>query len=109
MLRVLGLTVELAADGESALARFAAAPARYDLVILDLLMPGLTGEQTLGRMRAIRPDLRAVLMSGYSEGDILGRVGGEANLTAFLAKPFTRDALERKLRELLGAFRRGRT
>lgn len=102
MLRVLGLRVEVAADGETALARFAAEPTRFTLVMLDLLMPGMTGEQTLERLRAIRPELRALLMSGYSEGDVLGRVGGEARHTAFLAKPFTREALERALRELLG-------
>jgi len=102
MLRVLGLRVEVAADGETALARFAAEPTRFTLVMLDLLMPGMTGEQTLERLRAIRPDLRALLMSGYSEGDVLGRVGGEARHTAYLAKPFTREALERALRELLG-------
>jgi len=101
MLRLLGLRVEAAADGEAAVARFAAEPGRFRLVLLDLLMPGLTGEQTLVRLRAIRPDLRALLMSGYSEGDVLGRVGGPAGRTAFLAKPFTREALERKLRELL--------
>ena len=101
MLRALGLRVDAAADGEAAAARFAAEPERYRLVLLDLLMPGLTGEQTLARLRTIRPDLRALLMSGYSEGDVLGRVGGPAGKTAFLAKPFTRDALERKLRELL--------
>ncbi len=109
MLRVLGLKVELVPDGETALATFAADPARFDLVMLDLLMPGLTGEQTLERMRAIRPDLRALLMSGYSEGDILGRVGGDATQTVFLPKPFTREALERGLRDLLGGLRRERT
>ena len=47
-----------------------------------------------------KPDVRVVIVSGYSEGDILGRLGGGRALT-FLAKPFTRATLERKLRELL--------
>jgi two-component system, cell cycle sensor histidine kinase and response regulator CckA len=60
----------------------------------------LNGEETFKALRAIRPDVRVLIVSGYSEGDILGRLGGGRAL-AFLAKPFTRASLEGKLRELL--------
>lgn len=102
MLKTFGLTARGAADGDAGLALFREKPAGYDLVMLDLLMPGMNGEQTLTAMRAIRPDVRVLLMSGYSEGDILGRLRG-AGALAFLSKPFAREALEQKLRELLGS------
>jgi two-component system, cell cycle sensor histidine kinase and response regulator CckA len=60
----------------------------------------MNGEQTLQELRLVKPQLRVLLMSGYSEGDILGRLGGSGPL-AYIAKPFTRDRLERALRQLL--------
>ncbi|MDO8544926.1 MAG: CHASE domain-containing protein [Opitutaceae bacterium] len=99
-LKTFGLKPHGAADGAAAVDIFREKSRDFDLVVLDLLMPGLSGEQTLERLRAMRADVPVLLMSGYSEGDILGRVGGAGRL-AFLAKPFTRDALERKLRELI--------
>lgn len=100
MLKVCGFSATGVSDGESAVARFRAEPNRFDIVVLDLLMPGLTGEQTFQALRAIKPDVRVLIVSGYSEGDILGRLGGEGRV-AFLAKPFTRATLERRLQELL--------
>ncbi len=100
MLKSFGLTPTAAADGGAGVAYFREQPAAYDLVILDLLMPGMSGEQTLAVLRQIRPEVSVLLISGYSEGDILGRLRGVGRL-AFLAKPFTRDAIEAKLRSLL--------
>ncbi len=100
MLKVCGFSAIGVSDGDSALARFRAEPNRFDIVVLDLLMPGLTGEQTFHALRAIKPEVRVLIVSGYSEGDILGRLGGEGQV-AFLAKPFTRATLERRLQELL--------
>jgi len=101
MLKSFGFDATGKSDGRSAVAAFRADPGAFELVVLDLLMPGMNGEQTFAELRAIRPDTRVLLMSGYSEGDILGRLGGGPAL-AFLAKPFTRDAVEDKLR-LIGA------
>lgn len=100
MLKVYGFAATPAADGQSGLALFRENPTSFDLVVLDLLMPGMNGEQTFRALRAIKPDVRVLIVSGFSEGDILGRLGGGRAL-GFLAKPFTRAALERKLRELL--------
>jgi two-component system, cell cycle sensor histidine kinase and response regulator CckA len=100
MLKTFGLTPESAPDGEAGIALFRKNPGAFRLVLMDMLMPGLNGEQTLAGLRAIRPTIDVLLMSGYSEGDILRRLAGLGKLT-FLAKPFTRDTLERKLRELL--------
>jgi two-component system, cell cycle sensor histidine kinase and response regulator CckA len=102
MLKTFGLTPTPAADGHAGVEAFRANPRHYDIVVLDMLMPGLNGEQTLDALRALNPEVRTLLISGYSEGDVLGRLGGGDRTLSFLAKPFTRDALERKLRELLG-------
>jgi two-component system cell cycle sensor histidine kinase/response regulator CckA len=100
ILKTFGLTVTDAANGTEGVAVFRSNPARFDLILLDMLMPGLNGEQTLAALRAIKPEVRVLLMSGYSEGDVIRRLNGAGPL-GFIAKPFTRDALERKLRELL--------
>jgi CheY-like chemotaxis protein len=100
MLKVCGFTADAESDGAAAVERFRANPAAYDVMLLDLLMPGMNGEQTLRAVRAIRPDIRVLIVSGYSEGDILGRIGGGRSV-GFLAKPFTRSALAERLRELL--------
>ena len=100
MLKVCGFTADAESGGAAAVERFRANPAAYDVLLLDLLMPGMNGEQTLRAVRAIRPDIRVLIVSGYSEGDILGRIDGGRSV-GFLAKPFTRSTLEARLRELL--------
>ena len=102
MIRSFGLEPLIAPDGHSGLAAFREDPESFDIVLLDLLMPGLTGEETLVALRAVRPDVRVLIVSGHSADDILQRQAGGAGALAFLHKPFKRSALEQKLRELLG-------
>lgn len=97
----LGLTVTSCANGKEAVDLFAAQPKRWRLVVLDLTMPVLAGDEALVLILAVRPDMAALLYSGYSEVDVshrfasLGRVG-------FLQKPFTVRALSDAVRDLLG-------
>jgi PAS domain S-box-containing protein len=100
MLKVCGFSADAESSGAAAVERFRAHPASFDVVVLDMIMPDMNGEETLRAVRAIRPDVRVLFVSGYSEGDVLGRLEG-AQGVAFLAKPFTRTSLEGKLRELL--------
>jgi PAS domain S-box-containing protein len=100
ILRTFGLEVHEAPDGERGLEVFRTEPAAFDLVVLDLLMPGLGGERTLAELRAVRADVRVLLVSGYSESNLLDRLAGEGRL-GYLGKPFTRAALEQKLREMV--------
>ena len=67
VLERLGYTVILAEDGLEAVNLFKAYQSRIDLVILDLVMPRFSGRDALDRMRAIRPDLRALFVTGYDE------------------------------------------
>jgi two-component system, cell cycle sensor histidine kinase and response regulator CckA len=101
MLKTFGLVVVGAPNGSAGVDIVREDPAAIDLVLLDALMPGLDGEQTLEQLRQIKPGIRVLLMSGYSEGDLMGRLQNDGPVE-FLPKPFTREALEARLRELLG-------
>ena len=100
-LQRLGLTVTACANGREAVDLFIADPDRWRLVVLDLTMPVLAGDEALVLILARRADVAALLYSGYSEVDVshrfssLGRVG-------FLQKPFTVRALSDAVRDLLG-------
>jgi two-component system cell cycle sensor histidine kinase/response regulator CckA len=100
MLRSFGLTPVEAGEGREAITALRNNPTEFELVVLDLLMPGLSGEQTLEALRVINPAVRVLLMSGYSEDDVVRRMGAGGPLR-FLAKPFTRANLERELQALL--------
>ena len=65
-------------------------------------MPGLTGEQTLEILRTIQADIRVLIISGFSESDVMQRLANDRGPFKFLHKPFKRPELEDKLRELLG-------
>ena len=99
LLVTLGFSVITADNGSNGIAQFCAGPADFALVLLDLTMPGMNGEDTLAALRAIAPDVRVLLISGYSENARAARLAGAAPV-GFLQKPFTREALELKLREL---------
>jgi CheY-like chemotaxis protein len=101
MLETLGYEVVEAADGAEAVEIFRQRAAEIDLVILDLVMPRLTGEAALAQIRRIAPGVPAILISGYDEsGRIREIVAG--GFGGFLQKPFRRQDLGRKARELLG-------
>ncbi|NJM91072.1 MAG: PAS domain-containing protein [Myxococcales bacterium] len=94
----LGFDVTTAQDGSNALKQFAKAPEEYALVLCDLLMPDLDGEQTYHALSELRPNLRFVLMSGFAEHEALARLG--PNL-AFLQKPFRSNTLTQVLERVL--------
>jgi two-component system cell cycle sensor histidine kinase/response regulator CckA len=75
-------------------------PGPIDLLITDVMMPGATGPELARRLRAHRPGLPVLCMSGYPESADR-RVDGEAGWNAWLQKPFTPDMLMRKVRECL--------
>lgn len=75
-------------------------PGPIHLLITDVVMPGASGPELARRLRARRPDLRVLCMSGYPES-AEGRVEGEAGWNAWLQKPFTPDGLMRKVRDCL--------
>ena len=82
----------MVADGREAVAAFLAEPDRYALVLLDLTMPHLDGEQAFMELRRIRSSVRVVLMSGFNEQEAISRFTGKG-LAGFLQKPFRLEAL----------------
>jgi CheY-like chemotaxis protein len=101
MLRSLGLEPVLASDGREAVEIFRADPGRFTLVLLDLTMPHMDGEQTFAELRRLRADVRVVLMSGFNQQEALVRFTGKG-LASFLQKPFTIDMLRATLQAALG-------
>ncbi len=102
VLERLGYTVILAEDGLEAVNLFRANQSRIDLVILDLVMPRFSGRDALELMRAIRPDLRALFVTGYD--DAAAHVPGVDALisgTNLLQKPYRVDMLGSRVREML--------
>ena len=93
MLERSGFTVLTARDGSEGVSTFAAKRDHISLVLLDLTMPSLGGEEAFRAMRQMRPDVRVVLMSGYSRHELAARYGAEG-LAGFIQKPFRLEELE---------------
>ena len=87
-----GFSVREASDGREAVALFAAAPASFRAILVDLTMPHLSGDEVLRRVHALAPETPIVLMSGFDEGEITRRYGAEG-LAGFLQKPFRPEDL----------------
>lgn len=103
VLERLGYTVILAEDGLEAVNLFRGNQARIDLVVLDLVMPRFGGRDALDLMRAIRPDLRALFVTGYNDAADLAETDTLASGTNLLQKPYRVDVLALSVRELLDA------
>jgi two-component system cell cycle sensor histidine kinase/response regulator CckA len=100
ILRRHGYDVLLAASGAEALAISAAYASTIHLVISDAVMPGMTGAEVVQRLQALRPGLKALFMSGYTDDEILRR-GIVSSTAAFIQKPFTLADFARAAREAL--------
>ncbi|MCB0330044.1 MAG: response regulator [Bdellovibrionales bacterium] len=102
-LRHLGYEVEELSDPREARNILKASAVHYDLVVLDMLMPHLSGEELFFDFRTHRPKLPALIMSGYSEEGAIDRVLRQP-YTRFIHKPFTVEDLSREVRECLDNF-----
>ncbi len=102
MVKLMNFTPILCSTPEEALARASDPAVRMDAVLSDVIMPGMNGRQLLTRLRALRPGLPCLFVSGYT-ADVLARTGVTGEDEAFLAKPFTSRALAEKLRAVLDA------
>jgi PAS domain S-box-containing protein len=101
MMQRLGFELTLACNGREAVNIFRAEPDRFTLVLLDLTMPDMDGEQTFTELRRIRTDVRVILMSGFNAQEAMLRFPGKG-LASFLQKPFTIDSLRSVLQSVLG-------
>ncbi len=100
LLQEKGYTVIEAEDGEDALHRLEQDEVQIDLLLTDVVMPKMGGRELYRTLKAARPGLKVLFVSGYTGGlvdqDDLSEPGA-----AFLAKPFSADSLPRKVREVL--------
>ena len=100
MLAALGYRVTIAANGPEALAALEERDGGIDLVICDVVMPGMSGPQVVERLRARNPEIRVILMSGYTSNVVVHHGISEGDYD-FLEKPFSADQLAAKVRGAL--------
>jgi PAS domain S-box-containing protein len=99
ILKRRGYTVLEAANGGEALLACEQHPEPIDLLLTDMIMPKMNGRDLAKRLISIRPDMRVIFMSGYTDPDILKEVMDSG--LPFLLKPFKLEELARKVREVL--------
>ncbi|MGC1255231.1 MAG: PAS domain S-box protein [Candidatus Acidiferrales bacterium] len=99
-LELTGYTVIAAEDGHTALELAAMHVGPIQLLMTDVVMPGISGRELAGRVKTIRPEIKVLFMSGYTDQAVVhhGILDTDA---ALLQKPFTMAALAAKLREIL--------
>lgn len=100
MLEGLGYRVKAAANGGEALIAIEEEGLRPDLLITDMVMPGMSGRTLAGRLSGVQPGLKVLFTSGYTDSTIV-RHGGLDPETAFLQKPFNLKSLAAKVQKLL--------
>jgi signal transduction histidine kinase/CheY-like chemotaxis protein len=100
MVHLLGFDPITAVDGVDGVEVFRKHAAAVVLVLLDLTMPRMSGEEALHHMRLIRPDVRVLIVSGYDEQETLRRFSGQP-FSGFLQKPYRMAALKEKMRGAL--------
>ncbi len=101
MLEAFGFKVLVANDGIQGLEVFGASISEIKLVLMDLTMPRMDGEQTFRELRRLKGDVKVVLMSGFNEQEAIARFTGKG-LAGFVQKPFKPEDLRNKLEEILG-------
>jgi DNA-binding NtrC family response regulator len=96
----LGYAVETACSGLEGVEKYAEAKGSFDLVILDMLMPGLSGEEVFARIREMNPTCRVLLVSGFSSEHVVSKILEQGGMD-FIQKPFLIEVLSRKVRGCL--------
>jgi PAS domain S-box-containing protein len=100
ILRRQGYQILEASQGEEALAVCAQHKGRIDLLVTDVMMPQMSGRELATKLIALRPDIKVLYVSGYTDDSML-QSGSFPPGTAFLQKPFTLGSLLGKVREVL--------
>ena len=100
VLEEFGYKVIEAVDGDDAINRFMENKDRIDIVILDVIMPKKNGREAYNELKNIKPDIKTIFISGYTE-DIIKNEDIVGNRFNFIAKPVSPTDLLRKIREVL--------
>jgi CheY-like chemotaxis protein len=95
-----GLSVLTAADGYAGIELYRQRQADIGLILLDLSMPGLNGEETFRELCQINAHVRVLLSSGYSHDEVAARFAGQSNV-GFIQKPYDAEQLVREVKRYL--------
>jgi CheY-like chemotaxis protein len=102
-----GFTIVTANSGPEGLNVFARTPQRFDLVLLDLSMPFMDGEETFHRLRKLNPEILVLLNTGFIDKGRLERMLAEG-LAGFLRRPYRPDEVVSQIQSILAAARKRR-
>jgi len=100
MLQKLGYSVLTASNGQEAVDVCNNAPDAVDLVLLDMIMPGMGAGDTYDRLKAINPAIKVILSSGYSLDQKASAIL-DRGCNGFIQKPFNMKNLEEKITQVL--------
>jgi DNA-binding NtrC family response regulator len=98
-LKLSGFEAEGCDSAEAALGQLATS--RFDLVVSDLRLPGMTGQELLARIAACHPQVRTILITGFGSAEVQAWAGEHAS--AYLAKPFSAGQLVQTIDRMLAA------
>jgi two-component system, cell cycle sensor histidine kinase and response regulator CckA len=99
VLTTAGYTVIEAVDGDDAMQKFTAYAADIDLVLVDVVMPKMSGKQAVDGMRVLKPAVKVLYVSGYTD-DVINRKGIRDQAVNFISKPLSGTNLLKKLRSI---------
>ena len=102
MLERLGYRLLTAQDGKTAIEIYRAKQHLIRLVIMDMVMPGMDGEETFGYFKKINPQIKVLLASGYGVNEQVAGLMLQQGCRGFIQKPFTLEALSKKVKKALG-------
>ncbi len=100
-MRSLGYAVVTARDGQEAFNAYEAEPERFHLIISDMMMPNKNGIELFNEVRAIQPQVKFMLVTGYSLADVDESILGQ--MTAILRKPYSPMTLVKAVRDIFDA------
>lgn len=95
-----GCQVQSASDGASAVDLYQKDPTAYNLVIIDYVLPGLSSEVTLQKMKAINPNIKAVISTGFAAEEKMKEFAS-LGVIGSLQKPFSLEDLQKLLKQII--------
>ncbi len=99
-LEILGYDVVIARSGQEAVEIFKTKNGKIDLVILDMIMPGMNGMETFDILKSMKPNIKVILSSGYSAEAHSAKIM-EHGCSGFIQKPYGLKELSRKVKEVM--------
>ena len=102
MLEKLGYTVLIARNGQEAVDVYKNSPDVVDLVLLDMIMPGMEAGDTYDKLKSVNPAIKVLLSSGYSLDQNAGAIIARG-CNGFIQKPFNMKILQEKIGEIMNA------